>query len=174
MLDTWPVTLIVVSHDRYLLERVTDQQFALLDGKVQHLPGGVQDYIDEMERRGGAAARFDKTQFDKQSASQAREQGGRQDAAGVADPSDAGEPLYPAEAKALRQKKYEAGKRISAIERKLKKLEAQIAGIDEQMAAHDPSDYEGLNDLNQQRQAVETEKSGLEDEWMELSELVES
>lgn len=174
VLDTWPGTLIVVSHDRYLLERVTDQQFALLDGKVQHLPGGVQDYIDEMERRGGAAARFDKTQFDKQSASQAKEQGGRHGAAGVAGSSDAAEPLDPAEAKALRQKKYEAGKRISAIERKLKKLEAQIAGIDEQMAAHDPSDYEGLNDLNQQRQAVETEKSGLEDEWMELSELVES
>lgn len=46
VLDTWPGTLIVVSHDRYLLERVTDSQFALLNGKIRHLPGGVQDYID--------------------------------------------------------------------------------------------------------------------------------
>ena len=43
LLDTWPGTLIVVSHDRYLLERVTDQQFALIGGKIRHLPGGVQD-----------------------------------------------------------------------------------------------------------------------------------
>ena len=49
LLDTWPGTLIVVSHDRYLLERVTDQQFALIGGKVRHLPGGVQDYLDITE-----------------------------------------------------------------------------------------------------------------------------
>ncbi|KFI81824.1 ABC transporter ATP-binding protein [Bifidobacterium pullorum] len=45
LLDTWPGTLIVVSHDRYLLERVTDQQFALIGGKIRHLPGGVADYL---------------------------------------------------------------------------------------------------------------------------------
>ena len=50
LLDTWPGTLIVVSHDRYLLERVTDQQFALIGGKVRHLPGGVDDYLDMIEK----------------------------------------------------------------------------------------------------------------------------
>ena len=46
LLDTWPGTLIVVSHDRYLLERVTDQQFALLgDGKLRHLPQGVEQFL---------------------------------------------------------------------------------------------------------------------------------
>ena len=49
LLDTWPGTLIVVSHDRYLLERVTDQQFALIDGKIRHLPGGVDEYLKIME-----------------------------------------------------------------------------------------------------------------------------
>ena len=49
LIDTWPGTLIVVSHDRYLLERVTDQQFALIGGKIRHLPGGVQDYLDMTE-----------------------------------------------------------------------------------------------------------------------------
>src|SRR5690606_28055959 len=38
LLDTWPGTLLVVSHDRYFLERVTDQQYAILDGRLRHLP----------------------------------------------------------------------------------------------------------------------------------------
>ncbi len=45
LLDSWPGTLIVVSHDRYLLERVTDQQYAVLDGRLRHLPGGVGEYL---------------------------------------------------------------------------------------------------------------------------------
>ncbi|ODR08334.1 ABC transporter ATP-binding protein [Mycolicibacillus koreensis] len=45
LLDAWPGTLIVVSHDRYLLERVTDQQYAILDGRLRHLPGGVEEYL---------------------------------------------------------------------------------------------------------------------------------
>ncbi|GFG69728.1 ABC-F family ATP-binding cassette domain-containing protein [Mycolicibacter senuensis] len=45
LLDSWPGTLIVVSHDRYLLERVTDQQYAILDDRLRHLPGGVEEYL---------------------------------------------------------------------------------------------------------------------------------
>ncbi|MDO5287353.1 MAG: ABC-F family ATP-binding cassette domain-containing protein [Actinomycetia bacterium] len=45
LLDSWPGTLIVASHDRYLLERVTDQQYAILDGRLRHLPGGVEEYL---------------------------------------------------------------------------------------------------------------------------------
>lgn len=59
LLDSWPGTLIVVSHDRYLLERVTDQQYAVMDGRMRHVPGGVDEYL-ELRRReqeaGGAAA----------------------------------------------------------------------------------------------------------------------
>jgi ATPase subunit of ABC transporter with duplicated ATPase domains len=52
LLDSWPGTLIVVSHDRYLLERVTDMQYALLgDGELRHLPRGVDQYL---ELRGAA------------------------------------------------------------------------------------------------------------------------
>ena len=47
LLDSWPGTLIVVSHDRYLLERVTDDQYALLgDGKLRHLTRGVEQYLE--------------------------------------------------------------------------------------------------------------------------------
>jgi ABC transport system ATP-binding/permease protein len=51
LLDSWAGTLIVVSHDRYLLERVTDQQYAILDGRLRHLPGGIDEYLRLAARR---------------------------------------------------------------------------------------------------------------------------
>ena len=55
LLDSWAGTLIVVSHDRYLLERVTDQQYAILDGRLRHLPGGIDEYLRLAARRTTAA-----------------------------------------------------------------------------------------------------------------------
>ncbi|MDT5174195.1 MAG: transport system ATP-binding/permease protein [Mycobacterium sp.] len=52
LLDSWAGTLIVVSHDRYLLERVTDQQYAILDGRLRHLPGGIDEYLQSAARSG--------------------------------------------------------------------------------------------------------------------------
>jgi len=54
LLDTFPGTLLVVSHDRDLLERVTDNQYALLGGHLRHLPRGVDQYL-ELRASGGAA-----------------------------------------------------------------------------------------------------------------------
>ncbi|MCR2809651.1 MULTISPECIES: ABC-F family ATP-binding cassette domain-containing protein [unclassified Microbacterium] len=45
LLDSWPGTLLVVSHDRYLIERVTDQQYAIEGQGMRHLPGGVEEYL---------------------------------------------------------------------------------------------------------------------------------
>jgi ATPase subunit of ABC transporter with duplicated ATPase domains len=56
LLDSWAGTLIVVSHDRYLLERVTDQQYAILDGRLRHLPGGIDEYLRLAARTSAAAA----------------------------------------------------------------------------------------------------------------------
>ena len=59
LLDGWPGTLLLVTHDRYLMERVTDHQFALIDGKVRHLPGGVDEYLrltEEAEREAAEAS----------------------------------------------------------------------------------------------------------------------
>jgi ATPase subunit of ABC transporter with duplicated ATPase domains len=56
LLDSWPGTLIVVSHDRYLLERITDQQYAILDGRLRHLPGGIDEYLRLTRREAAAAA----------------------------------------------------------------------------------------------------------------------
>nr|WP_230956140.1 ABC transporter C-terminal domain-containing protein [Bifidobacterium longum] len=68
---------------------------------------------------------------------------------------------------------HEASKRVNAIERKLAKLEERKTELEAQMAAHDPSDYEGLNKLNEQLTAVNTESDDLEAEWLELSEQLE-
>lgn len=57
LLDSWPGTLIVVSHDRYLLERVTDQQYAILGGHLRHLPGGVDEYLRITEKNPVPAAK---------------------------------------------------------------------------------------------------------------------
>ncbi|CAL8967526.1 Energy-dependent translational throttle protein EttA [Tessaracoccus sp. O5.2] len=55
-LDRWPGTLIVVSHDRYFLERITDYTYALLgDGSCVLLPGGVDEYLDRRARSKAAA-----------------------------------------------------------------------------------------------------------------------
>jgi ABC transport system ATP-binding/permease protein len=59
LLDSWSGTLLVVSHDRYFLERVTDQQYAILDRRLRHLPGGVDEYLklrDAASRPAAAAA----------------------------------------------------------------------------------------------------------------------
>ena len=55
LLDTFPGTLLVVSHDRYLLERVTDNQYAVLDGALRHLPRGVDQYLELRAAQGGNA-----------------------------------------------------------------------------------------------------------------------
>jgi len=58
LLDSWPGTLLVVSHDRYFLERVTDQQYAVMGGRLRHLPGGVDEYLRlrDAEQKAPAAA----------------------------------------------------------------------------------------------------------------------
>ena len=178
LLDTWPGTLIVVSHDRYLLERVTDQQFALIGGKIRHLPGGVQDYLDMTEaikngkdpfadENAGKAGKGRKNSDAGDPATTAPSVGGAASSPSTGDSSSASTPKLTGKAF------HDASKRVSAIERKLAKLEEQKADLEAQMAAHDPSDYEGLGKLNEQLQAVTDESESLEMEWMELSEQLE-
>ena len=178
LLDTWPGTLIVVSHDRYLLERVTDQQFALIGGKIRHLPGGVQDYLDMTEaikngkdpfadEKSGKNGKTRKNGDAGDSATTAPSVGGAASSPSTGDSSSFSTPKLTGKAF------HDASKRVSAIERKLAKLEEQKADLEAQMAAHDPSDYEGLGKLNEQLQAVTDESESLEMEWMELSEQLE-
>lgn len=168
LLDTWPGTLVVVSHDRYLLERVTDEQFALIGGKIRHLPGGVQDYLDIVDalRRGEDPLGMNKAGGAADSAVDADTVKAEEAAAGLADgsPAEAAVPKLSGKAYA------DASRRVSAIERKLEKLATQKDELEERMAAHDPSDYAGLNELNRQLQVLTAESDGLEAEWLDLSE----
>ena len=176
LLDTWPGTLIVVSHDRYLLERVTDQQFALIGGKVRHLPGGVQDYLDMVEDlKNGKGLPEDKAGFAGTGGSSAKRgaQGKGSAAESVPQSTSSEGAQDSAEPKLSGKAFHEASKRVNAIERKLAKLEEQKSDLEAQMASHDPSDYEGLNKLNEQLTAVNGESDNLEAEWLELSEQLE-
>ena len=147
LLDSWPGTLIVVSHDRYLLERVTDQQCGIFNGHLRHLPGGVEEYLQraqQTEHEGAGPAEL------------ASAVGGLGDAAAQAG-------LTGAERHAVQ-------KELSSLERRLDRHGKQISGLHAKMADHDPTDFEGLQDLTDQAQLLEREVEELEEQWLELSE----
>ncbi|KQV75642.1 ABC transporter ATP-binding protein [Aeromicrobium sp. Root344] len=144
LLDSWPGTLLVVSHDRYLLERITDQQYAILDGHFRHLPGGVDQYLRLRKE---------------------------QDSPAASNPSTAGHTastpkLSSAE---LRNTKKEIG----SIDRKMEKLSARIDALHVEMAQHDPTDAAGLAGLVKAVAELEQQVAEHEHRWLELTELVE-
>ncbi|MEN9969988.1 MAG: hypothetical protein RLZZ229_196 [Actinomycetota bacterium] len=140
LLDGWPGTLIVVSHDRYLLERVTDHQYALLgDGSLRHLPGGVDQYL-ELRRHS------------------------------LANKSPAAATPVKVETKLSGAALRDAEKNIARIERALEKIAADEAKLHVDMAAHDQGDYAGLAKLVEQQSALNAKRDDLELEWLEISE----
>ena len=169
LLDTWPGTLIVVSHDRYLLERVTDQQFALIDGKIRHLPGGVDEYLKIMEDYERANMQESKADFAAESGSKSESKSESAEGVGLDSNQKSNQ---KAEAKLSGKAYYDATRRVAAIERKLEKLEEEKSAIEQKMASHDPSDFVGLQELNEKLQANQSESSALEEEWLELSEQI--
>lgn len=171
VLDTWPGTLIVVSHDRYLLERVTDSQFALLNGKIRHLPGGVQDYIDICQ---GKIANIDSGNvFGTAGTFGTNKANGSKNGNNSDNAENNNSAEDPAAAKAARIAKREARKKMTSIERKLAKLATAKEEIQTEMAAHDPSDYAGLNEINTRAMELEEQIGELEMQWLELSETAE-
>ncbi|WP_336852788.1 ABC-F family ATP-binding cassette domain-containing protein [Sinomonas albida] len=162
VLDGWPGTLVVVSHDRYLLERVTDHQLALLgDGAVRALPGGVEQYLElrEAALAGGAAAG---------GAQAAADDGGPRSAASG---TGAGAGTAGA-AGATEAEKRQARKDLNRVERQLGKLAEQEAALHEKMARA-VEDYGRLAELNAQLQGIAAEKEELELAWLEASEVLE-
>ena len=161
LLDTWPGTLLVVSHDRYLLERVTDQEYAVINGRFRHLPGGVDEYLKlSASASSGSAAG---------SAGASNPMAAASSSGAVAD-DDAASPSEPkltgAEARA-------AQKELGAVERKLQKLTKETEALDQTMAAADPSDFEGLGKLAAQKSELQEQMDELEMRWLELGEALE-
>ena len=156
LLDTWPGTLLVVSHDRYLMERVTDQQYAVIGGSFRHLPGGVDEYLAlSAAGAGGSAAGSAQAR-----AAAPTQKASTQEAEASAKPKVSGAELRAAQ------------KESGAIERRLAKLATEQEKLSEQMSAHDASDYAGLAALGEQQQALQDEIDELEMRWLELSELL--
>ncbi|WP_269929199.1 ABC-F family ATP-binding cassette domain-containing protein [Kocuria massiliensis] len=147
LLDTWPGTLLVVSHDRYLMERVTDQQYAVMNGRFRHVPGGVDQYLELQEQ----------AEADSRAAT----------ASTSAGPAPSGAP------KRSGAEVREAQKEIKAIDRKLTRLSESKRAVHEEMATHDQSDYEGLADFGRKVQRIQDEVDELEMRWLELSEIVD-
>lgn len=144
LLDSWPGTLIVVSHDRYLLERVTDQQYAILDGRLRHVPGGVDEYLRLREEK-------DSTPLS----------------------GDAGTTVEAEDVSALSGAEQRAAqKELSAVERRLEKLAKSIENLHAQMADHDHADYTGLQAHADRLREFDAETAQLEERWLELSELL--
>ncbi|MEU6041022.1 ABC-F family ATP-binding cassette domain-containing protein [Actinomadura sp. NPDC047616] len=151
LLDGWPGTLVVVSHDRYFLERVTDHVVALLgDGRLSLLPGGVDEYLDR-RRRGAAPTRTSAA-------------GAAKAPAGKAPAGKAPEAKPKDSAQAWR-----ARKELDRLERRLDKLAKRQAELHELLAAH-ATDYERLQELDAELKAVQAEAGQVEEEWLMLAE----
>ncbi|ASD22692.1 ABC transporter ATP-binding protein [Cryobacterium sp. LW097] len=150
LLDSFPGTLLVVSHDRYLIERVTDNQYAVSDGGFHHLPGGVDQYL-ELRKRQVAGGSFT---ADAASPTSATAKGSGKPALGGAE---------------LRN----AQKELASIDRKVAKQQAKIKDLHNALAAHDQSDYTGLGTLQAEVAAAEDAVAGFETRWVELSVLLE-
>lgn len=146
LLDTWPGTLIVVSHDRYLTERVTDDQFALVGGALVHVPRGVDEYLellDEHQRASGAVSR---------------------DSSPAEESSTAG----PSAAE-IREIK----KRVASLERKMNTARGKVDEAKEALLAVDPYDYQALGEAQAAIQEKEARLAELEEQWLEEAALLE-
>ncbi|WP_328813219.1 ABC-F family ATP-binding cassette domain-containing protein [Rhodococcus sp. NBC_00297] len=143
LLDGWAGTMIVISHDRYLIERVCDSTWALFgDGKLTNLPGGIEEYL---RRRARIAAADD-----------------------AAPGMTSGGGAKPAAAKGGADERA-ARKELSKLERSLVKLDDRVRALHVSLAeaATDPAT---LQSLNAELLTVVAEKDSVEERWMELAE----
>lgn len=159
LLDSWAGTLLVVSHDRYFLERVTDQQYAVLPGqdgggRLRHLPGGIDEYLRLRERERATAG-----------AGSGSGAGSGAGAGSPASPASAGPALSGADLRA-------AQKEIAAAERRIEKLTAQADAARTALAEHDQSDYVGLGEKMARIGELDAEVAALEERWFALTEQI--
>ena len=180
LLDGWPGTLLLVTHDRYLMERVTDHQFALIDGKVRHLPGGVDEYLklaEEADREAakgtgsgsgdGSGTRSGSGTVNRPGTHPVGGDLGRPSLATSSNPGNAAASSAPVlsggEQRALR-------KLMTSNEKKIETLKGKIEKKQLEMAAADQSDYLVLTAMQEEIADFETQIEALELEWFEAAE----
>jgi len=143
LLDWWAGTLIVVSHDRYLLERVTDQQYAILDATLRHLPGGIDEYL----RLAARPVRTAET--------------GRQ-LAPAEPPAMSG-----ARRRAAEKELASIDRQLARLADRIAAKHTELAGESES------GDHVALTRLTEELRALEDEVAITESRWLELSEILE-
>lgn len=160
-LDSWPGTLIVVSHDRYFLERVTDSVWALLgDGQIGMLPRGVDEYL---ERRAAGLPAIRKVG----QAAPAPTPGSVAAAAGESAPVSTKAKAGSAEERTARKTVARVDKRMAKIAETEAKLHAELAELSSGV------EYDRMNTITAELSALTDEKEGLEMEWLEAAEILE-
>ncbi|MDR2984376.1 MAG: ABC transporter ATP-binding protein, partial [Nocardiopsaceae bacterium] len=147
LLDGFPGSIVVVSHDRYFLERVTGHVLALVDGKLAFLPGGIDEYL-ALRDAGRAGKPSRPTTSDA--------------------PARAGAPAGPS-AGDLR----EAKKELAKLDRQLARLTSKEADLHAALASAS-ADYQRLIELGDELRGVQADKAALEDRWLEAAELAGS
>lgn len=145
LLDGWPGTLILVTHDRFLMERVTDQQFALINGHLRHVPGGVDEYLRLAEHAGAVG-----------------------DDSPAAAPSKKQAPAQPTGLSNAERQRLK--KEVSSIERRLASKRERAEQLKASMAEVNPTDYQALEARQQEIDAAFAEVDELETAWLEASE----
>ena len=151
LLDAWPGTLLLVTHDRFLMERVTDHQFALVDGHIRHLPRGVEEYLEMSARAPKPVAHAKAPQGAAAGAS-------AKDAAAGDGPQLSGGEIR------------ELKKRMRSCENKTNTLRGKIEQAQADMAAADPSDFEALGKFQQQIDDFQAQIDELDEQWLEAAE----
>ncbi|MBB4929717.1 ATP-binding cassette subfamily F protein uup [Lipingzhangella halophila] len=147
LLDGWPGSLVLVTHDRYFLERVTDRVMALMgDGSLSLLPGGVEEYLARRAR--------------SEDIGEVPVSDGGQAAGGAERLAPAG--LSAAEQRTLR-------KEMQRLERRIDRIEARAGELHDQMAAA-ADDYTRLAELDGELKTLQAEKDTLEQEWLDAAE----
>ncbi|PYC82701.1 glycerophosphodiester phosphodiesterase [Streptomyces tateyamensis] len=146
LLDGWPGSMIVISHDRFFIERTTDTVYALLgDKRLRMLPNGVDEYLARRAAMAAAAATAVAVP-----------------AAGSSGAADAAPAKSSGDARA-------AKKELAKLERQIAKLEQQETKLHEQLAEH-AADFSKVAELDAQLRKVQGEKEELELSWLELAD----
>jgi len=166
VLDDWPGSLVVVSHDRYLLERLCDTVLALLgDGHLSALPGGVDEYL--ARRRAARAAAGPATSAGTGSAATGAAATGAQPTRAAAAELPAGVSAGPSDAARARA----ARKELTRLERQIARLEQRERRLHAELAEH-ATDYAVVAELDAELRAVRTEREDAETAWLELSDTI--
>ena len=160
LLDTWPGTLLLVSHDRYRMERVTDDPYALIDGQLRHCPGGVDEYLRLIGRTHGDGRVKGKGPAPK---------------APITAPAQAGReaPAVQAVSGLSSAEEWRLKKQLASIERKMETQRGRIAELEEAMGQVDQTDYVALEKAQANVDAAKAQLDELEGEWLELEETLE-